>query len=89
MTLQEKIDKLPLSIKHNGKPYKINFIIYPKCVKLQYWFMPSDPYDNVEKLFGCENTNTLDELSNRIEDVIDRALTIIENKEWKKINYRS
>lgn len=83
MTLQEKIEKLPLSIEYNGKLYKINFLIYPRTVKLQYWFMPYDPYDNTEKLFGVENTNTLDELSNRIEDVIDRALTIIENKEWE------
>lgn len=83
MTLQEKIDKLPLSIEYNGKLYEIDFLIYQKYVKLQYWFFPPDPYDNTEKLFGCENTNTLDELSNRIEDVVDRALTIIENKEWK------
>ena len=84
MTLQEKIDKLPLSIEYEGKLYEINFLIYKKYVKLQYWFFPPDPYDNIEKLFGCENTNTLDELSNRIEDVTGRALTIIENKEWEK-----
>lgn len=84
MTLQEKIDKLPLSIEYEGKLYEINFLIYKKYVKLQYWFLPSDPYDNTEKLFGCENANTLDELSNRIEDVIDRALKAIENKEWEK-----
>lgn len=84
MTLQEKIDKLPLNIEYNGKPYEINLLIYEKYVRLQYWFLPSDPYDNTEKLFGCENENTLDELSKRIEDVIDRALTIIKNKEWEK-----
>ena len=84
MTLQEKIDKLPLSIEYNGKLYGINFIILKKYVNLQYWFRPSDPYDNAERLFSCENENTLDELSNRIEDVVDRALTIIENKEWEK-----
>jgi hypothetical protein len=83
MTLQEKINKLPLSIEYNGKLYEIDFFINKKYVKLQYWFLPSDPFDNVEKLFGFENTNTLDELSNRIEDVVDRALTIIENKEWE------
>ena len=83
MTLQEKIDKLPLSIEYNGKLYKINFLIFKQYVKLQYWFLPSDPYDNAERLFSCENENTLDELSNRIEDVVDRALTIIENKEWE------
>ena len=85
MIIQEKIDKLPLSIEYNGKLYEIDFLIYQKCVKLQYWFLPSDPFDNIDKLFGCENANTLDELSNRIEDVIDRALTIIENKEWERI----
>jgi hypothetical protein len=83
MTLQEKIDKLPLSIEYEGKLYEINFLIYKKYVKLQYWFQPSDPYDNVEKLFGCENENTLDELSNRLEDVVDRALKVIENEEWE------
>lgn len=84
MTLQDKIDKLPLSIEYNGKLYGINFIICLKYVKLQYWFLPSDPYDNAERLFSCENENTLDELSNRIEDVVDRALTINENKEWEQ-----
>lgn len=83
MTLQEKIDKLPLSIEYNGKLYKINFLIFKQYVKLQYWFFPNDPYDNTIMLFGFENTTTLDKLSNRIEDVIDRALTIIENKEWE------
>lgn len=85
MTLQEKLDKLPLSIESNGKLYEIDILINEKYVKLQYWFMPSDPYDNTEKLFGFENTNTLDELSNRIEDVVDRALTLIEKKEWVRI----
>ena len=80
MTLQEKINKLPLSIEYNGELYKINFFVYQNCVKLQYWFLLSDQFE----LFSCENTNTLDELSNRIEDVIDRALTIIENKEWEQ-----
>lgn len=84
MTLQEKIDKLPLSIEYNGKIYEINFLIYKKYVKLQYWFFPGDAYDNTEMLFGFENTNTLDELSNRIEDVIDRALKAIENKVWRR-----
>ena len=84
MTLQEKIDKLPLSIEYNGKLYEISLLIDEKHVRLQYWFLPNDPYDNIEKLFGCENENTLGELSNRIEDVVDRALTIIENKEWEQ-----
>lgn len=34
MTLQEKIDKLPLSIEYNGKLYGINFIICLKYVKI-------------------------------------------------------
>ena len=85
MTLQEKINKLPLSIEYNGKLYGINFLILLKYVKLQYWFRPSAPYDNVERLFSCENENTLDELSNRIEDVVDRALKVIENKEWEQL----
>ena len=84
MTLQEKIDKLPLSIEYNGKLYGINFIILKKYVNLQYWFRPSAPYDNAERLFSCENENTLDELSNRIEDVVDRALKVIESKEWER-----
>ncbi len=74
---------MPLSIEYNGKLYEINFLIYKIYVKLQYWFLPSDPFDNTEMLFGFENTNTLDDLSNRIEDVVDRALTIIENKEFE------
>jgi hypothetical protein len=82
MTLQEKINKLPLSIEYNGKLYEMNLLICEKYVRLEYWFFPYDPYVDVEMLFGCENENTLDELSNRIEDVVDRALTMIENKEW-------
>lgn len=81
---QEKIDKLPLSIEYNGKLYEISLLIDEMYVRLQYYFFPRDPYDNIEMLFGCENENILDKLSNRIEDVIDRALTIIENKEWEK-----
>ena len=51
MNLQEKIDKLPLSIEYNGKEYFLHI-----------------ENRSISKLF---------------EDVVDRALTIIENKEWE------
>ena len=79
MTLQEKIDKLPLNIEYNGKLYGINFIIYQKCVKLQYWFLPSDPYDNTEKLFGCENENTLER--DHIVNVLKQSTKLLYEKD--------
>ena len=82
MTLQEKIDKLPLSIEYDGLTYVLRF-----GGKQEYIFVE---YFNISRLgdYHCvvctENEDTNMPLSQRLEDVIDRALRIIENKEWGK-----
>lgn len=79
MTLQEKIDKLPLSIECDGKKYKLFISFIPEVVDLVYWF------PNMEDIISINNKDTDLSLSQRLEDVVDRALTIIENKEWEII----
>ena len=78
MTLQEKIDKLPLSIEHDGKKYELFISFISEVVDLVYWS------PNMEDKISINNKETDLSLSRRIEDVVDRALTIIENKEWEK-----
>ena len=78
MTLQEKIDKLPLSIESDGKKYKLFISIIPEIIDLVYWS------PNIEDKISIQNKETDLSISQRIEDVVDRALTIIENEEWKE-----
>ena len=84
MTLQEKIDKLPLSIEYNEDDYILELVVYPMCVQIYYINQPLDAFDNIEKLFEVKNQGKAYDLSQRLEDVVDRALTIIENKEWER-----
>ena len=77
MTLQEKIDELPLSIEHNGIVYNLRISTYKENIYLEYRF------DDVE-LFGLMDDRILLKTSFRLEELVDRALTIIENKEWEK-----
>lgn len=78
MTLQEKIDKLPLSIESDGKKYKLFISIIPEIIDLVYWS------PNMEDKISVQNIETDLSISQRLEDVIDRALTRIENKELGK-----
>lgn len=78
MTLQEKIDKLPLSIESDGKKYKLFISIIPEIIDLVYWS------PNIEDKISVQNKETDLSISQRLEDVIDRALTRIENKKWEK-----
>ena len=80
MTLQEKIDKLPLSIIYNGRKYKLAIVATEDIVRLTY--RCGQPIYNA-MLMNVEDI-TDRPLSVRIEYVIDRALTIIENKEYLK-----
>lgn len=80
MTLQEKIDKLPLSIIYNGRKYKLFIVMTADIVRLGY--RCGQPIYNA-MLMDIEDI-TDRSLSVRIEYVIDRALTIIENKEWEQ-----
>jgi len=78
MTLQEKIDRLPLSIESDGKKYKLFISIIPEIIDLVYWS------PNIEDKISVQNKETDLSISQRLEDVIDRALTRIENKKWEK-----
>ena len=80
MTLQEKIDKLPLNIIYNGRKYKLAIVATEDIVRLTY--RCGQPIYNA-MLMNIEDI-TDRPLSVRIEYVVDRALTIIENKEWEK-----
>ena len=80
MTLQEKIDKLPSSIIYNGRKYKLATVATEDIVRLTY--RCGQPIYNA-MLMNIEDI-TDRPLFVRIEYVVDRALTIIENKEWEK-----
>ena len=80
MTLQEKIDKLPLSIIYKYRKYKLAVFATEDIVRLTY--RCGQPICNA-MLMNIEDI-TDRPLSVRIEYVIDRALKAIENKEWEK-----
>jgi hypothetical protein len=79
MTLQEKIDKLPLSIEYNGKEYFLHIENNLKRISLRY----IDPRFDLIHLFSIYDDRILLKTSFRLEELIDRALKIIENKEWE------
>lgn len=79
MTPQEKIDKLPLSIEYNGKEYFLHIENSQKRIALRY----IDPCFDLIHLFSVYDDRILLKTSFRLEELIDRALTIIENKEWE------
>lgn len=76
MTLQEKIDKLPLSIEYEGKVYNLRMYSEKERILLVYVLY------NHNTLFHIKDDRILLKTSFRLEELIDRALTIIENKEW-------
>jgi hypothetical protein len=78
MTLQEKIDKLPLNIEYNGVSFELRINISHWGVILRYIDLRS-----YSDLFVVEEHKENRSISKLFEDVIDRALTIIENKEWE------
>lgn len=79
MTLQEKIDKLPLSIEYNGKEYFLHIECERKKITLEY----VDSVSCFNYLFCVSDDRILLNSSFRLEGLVDRALTIIENKEWE------
>lgn len=78
MTLQEKIDKLPLSIEHGGKVYNLRLYAEKKLMVLVYML-----YDH-NVLFYVKDDRILLKTSLRLEELVDRALKVIENKEWEQ-----
>ena len=79
MTLQEKIDKLPLSIEYEDCLFELRIEISHWGVILRYI-----DFRYYSDLFVVEEHTENRSISKLFEDVIDRALTMIENKEWEK-----
>lgn len=87
MTLQEKIDKLPLSIPNwDELDYELRIEAAEEEVCIKYVAVEFEFIEVAEEftLFEVQNQSKAYDLSQRLEDVVDRALTIIENKEWEK-----
>lgn len=88
MTLQEKIDKLPLSITQEGVVSELELMITATYVQVLYSgadYSQSKQFPTF-KILLCERSK-LDgsrSVSESLEDVVGRALTIIENKEWER-----
>lgn len=88
MTLQEKIDKLPLSIPYwDELDYELRLNITYDEVSISYVALEFEFIEVAEEftLFKVCNQSKAHDLSHRLEDVVDRALTIIENKEWEQL----
>lgn len=79
MTLQEKIDKLPLSIEYKGASFVLRIKISRLGVVLRYI-----DFRHYSDLFVIEEHIENRSISQLFEDVVDRALTIIQNKEWER-----
>lgn len=88
MTLQEKIDKLPLSIEYKGVVNELELLATSDYVQVLYSGADYSKNKQFPKftLLLCErlDLDNSKSLFESIEIVIDRALTIIENKEWEK-----
>lgn len=82
MTPQEKIDKLPLSIIFGQRLYALNIVLRSDTVRIIY--RCNQPIEK-NVIMDITNYNSRKSLSQRLEDVVDRALTIIENKEWEQL----
>lgn len=82
MTLQEKIDKLPLCIEYHRKTYVLRFGGKSGYIFIEYF--NTNLLGDYRGLFEVGNEDLNKTLSQRLEDVVDRALTIIENKEWEQ-----
>lgn len=80
MTLEEKIDKLPLSIEYKGALFVLRIKISRMGVILRYIY-----FRLYSELFVIEEHIENRSISQLFEDVVDRALTIIENKEWERL----
>lgn len=78
MSLQEKIDKLPLNIEYKGASFELRIEISHWGIILRYI-----DFRYYSDLFVVEEYTENRSISKLFEDVVDRALTIIENKEWE------
>lgn len=80
MTLQEKIDKLPFSIEYNGHDYDL--FLESSLWGARVYYMCGISYKH---LIDSECYKDNIPLSKALEDVVDRALKAIENKEWERV----
>jgi hypothetical protein len=78
MTLQEKIDKLPLSIEYNGKEYFLHIEYSQKRIALRY----IDRCFDLIHLFSVYDDRELLKTSFRLEELVDKALKAINDKVW-------
>ncbi len=83
MTIQEKIDKLPLSIDYQRNTYVLRFGGKSEYIYIEYFNI--NPLGDYRCLFEVYNEDLNKTIAQRLEDVIDRALTKIENEEWEQI----
>jgi hypothetical protein len=83
MTLQEKIDRLPLSIEYHRKTYVLRFGGKSEYIFIEYF--NTNLLGDYRSLLEVYNEDLNKTLSQRLEDVVDRALTIIENKELENV----
>lgn len=79
MTLQEKIDKLPLSIEYNGKEYFLHIENSQKRIALRY----IDPCFDFIHLFSICDDRILLKTSFRLEELVDKSLKAINDKVWE------
>jgi hypothetical protein len=79
MTLQEKIDGLPLSIEYNGTEYLLHIENNLKRIALRY----SDPCFDLIHLFSVYDDRELLKTSFRLEELVDKALKAINDKVWE------
>ena len=76
--LKEALDRLPLSIEYKGEVYNLRMYTDKDEIVLVYMLY------NFHTLFHVKDDRILLKTSFRLEELINRALTIIENKEWEK-----
>lgn len=80
MTLQEKIDLLPMRIKDNGETWELGIIVLPYG-ETAVSYLETKRYDPRLRYSACDSKLPL---SQRLEEVVDKALKAIKNKEWEK-----
>lgn len=78
MTLQEKIDKLPLSIEQSDIVFNLEILTGNGIIALGYVAVCK-----THLFYEVDERSALN-TSFRLEGLVDRVLAIIENKEWKK-----
>lgn len=82
MTLNEKLNKLPSSIKYNECTYVLGFGGEQEFIFMKYFDV--NCFGDYHNIVYVENSDLNTPLSQRLEDIVDRVLTIIETEKWKK-----